>query len=83
MCVCVCVCVYVLVFDMCVCVCVCVCVCDMHVCVCVCVHQVALMDLVPADKERGLETPVWDEYKKLVNSAEGKEASLSLITMHP
>ena len=41
------------------------------------------MDLVPADKERGLETPVWDEYKKLVNSAEGKEASLSLITMHP
>lgn len=36
-------------------------------------HQVALMDLVPNDKERGLKTPVWDEYKLIVNRAEGHE----------
>ena len=31
------------------------------------------MDLVPSDKARGLQTPVWAEYKKIVNAAEGKE----------
>ena len=31
------------------------------------------MDLVPNDKERGLKTPVWDEYKLIVNRAEGHE----------
>ena len=35
--------------------------------------QAALMDLVPNDKARGLKTPVWDEYKKLMKAAEGKE----------
>ena len=32
-----------------------------------------LMDLVPDDKARGLKTPVWDEYKRIINQAEGKE----------
>lgn len=31
------------------------------------------MDLVPGDKAKGLKTPVWDVYKKLMNDAEGKE----------
>lgn len=30
------------------------------------------MDLVPDDKKRGLETPVWEEYKTIINEAEGK-----------
>ena len=30
------------------------------------------MDLVPNDKARGLKTPVWDEYKIIINKAEGK-----------
>lgn len=25
-----------------------------------------LMEMVPSDKERGLKTPVWDEYKKIL-----------------
>ena len=32
--------------------------------------QVALMDLVPSDKALGLATPVWDEYAKIINSAD-------------
>ena len=28
-----------------------------------------LMDLVPDDKTKGLKTPVWDEYKKILNQA--------------
>ena len=28
---------------------------------------------MPDDKARGLKTPVWDEYKKIINDAEGKE----------
>ncbi|XP_065882697.1 fucose mutarotase-like [Dysidea avara] len=39
----------------------------------------ALMDLVPNDKARGLKTPVWDEYKKLMNAAEGKEIKVNMI----
>ena len=35
--------------------------------------QVLLMDLVPEDKVRGLKTPVWDEYKRIINEAEGKQ----------
>ncbi len=35
--------------------------------------QVKLMDLVPDDKKRGLQTPIWGEYKKIVNAAEGKD----------
>lgn len=30
------------------------------------------MDLVPNDKQRGLKTPVWEEYKAIINAAEGK-----------
>ena len=33
------------------------------------------MDLVPDDKAKGLKTPVWDEYRKIVNQAEGKLVS--------
>lgn len=31
------------------------------------------MQVVPDDKARGLKTPVWDEYKKIVDEAEGKK----------
>lgn len=31
------------------------------------------MDLVPEDKQRGLKTPIWDEYKAIIKEAEGKE----------
>ncbi|XP_065882700.1 fucose mutarotase-like [Dysidea avara] len=37
------------------------------------------MDLVPNDKARELKTPVWDEYKKLMNAAEGKEIKVNMI----
>ena len=48
------------------------------------------MDRVPDDKKRGLKTPVWDEYKAIVNKAEGKEVgqplpphTLTLYLTHP
>ena len=31
------------------------------------------MEMVPGDKAKGLETPIWEEYKKIVNDAEKKE----------
>ena len=31
------------------------------------------MQLVPSDKEKGLKTPIWDQYKAIINEAEGKE----------
>ena len=31
------------------------------------------MEMVPDDKAKGLETPIWEEYKKIVNDAEKKE----------
>ena len=37
------------------------------------------MDMVPNDKARGLKTPIWDEYKKLMNDSEGKEVKLFCI----
>ena len=40
---------------------------------------VLLMDLVPDDKARGLKTPVWDEYKKIINDAEGKQIQVELL----
>ncbi|CAI8002520.1 Fucose mutarotase [Geodia barretti] len=40
---------------------------------------VMLMDLVPDDKKRGLKTPVWDEYKSIINRAEGKVVQVELI----
>lgn len=33
------------------------------------------MEMVPDDKARGLKTPIWDDYKKLMNDSEGKEVS--------
>lgn len=30
-----------------------------------------LMELVPDDKAKGLKTPVWDEYKKIINEVKG------------
>lgn len=40
------------------------------------------MDLVPEDKKRGLKTPVWDEYKAIINAAEGREVSPSAAGTH-
>ena len=40
---------------------------------------VMLMDPTEADKARGVKTPIWDEYKKLVNESEGKTVGVSLI----
>lgn len=37
--------------------------------------QVLLMDLVPDDKAAGLQTPVWTEYKQIINAAEEREVS--------
>ena len=31
------------------------------------------MEMVPDDKAKGMKTPIWDEYKKIVNDAEKKE----------
>lgn len=39
------------------------------------------MDLVPEDKQRGLKTPIWDEYKEIIKEAEGKEVG-PLVTSH-
>ncbi len=38
------------------------------------------MDLVPSDKMKALKTPVWDEYKKIINQAEGKIVSVAMIS---
>ena len=38
-----------------------------------------LMDPTEADKARGVKTPIWDEYKKLVDESEGKIVGVSLI----
>ena len=40
---------------------------------------VALMDPVPNDKAKGLKTPIWDDYKKIVNESEGKEIEVELV----
>jgi len=37
------------------------------------------MALVPSDKEKGLKTPVWDEYKSIVNHAEGREVGVAVM----
>ena len=37
------------------------------------------MNLVPGDKEKGLKTPVWDEYKTIINKAEGKQVLTCII----
>ena len=38
------------------------------------------MDLVPNDKAKGLKTPVWDEYKKIINAEEGIEVGTDTCT---
>ena len=40
---------------------------------------VALMDPVLNDKAKGLKTPIWDDYKKIVNESEGKEIEVELV----
>ncbi len=37
------------------------------------------MDLVPSDKARDLKTPVWDDYRKIINQAEGKIVSIAMM----
>jgi len=41
--------------------------------------SVAGMDLVPSDKESGLKTPVWDEYRKILKESEGKEVKIEFV----
>lgn len=63
--------------------------CNNYYRVVLCVHhlthrrlvQVMLMDLVPEDKLGGLETPVWGEYKAIINEAEGREVSSRSLTL--
>lgn len=31
------------------------------------------MEMVPDDKAKGMKTPIWEEYKKIVNDAEKQE----------
>ena len=33
-------------------------------------HVVMLMQLVPEDQAKGLKTPVWEEYKSIVNQVQ-------------
>ncbi|WP_018758007.1 RbsD/FucU family protein [Paenibacillus terrigena] len=39
-------------------------------------HPVALMDLVPGDN---VETPIWDEYRAIVQRHEGQDVSFEMI----
>ena len=41
------------------------------------------MELVPSDKAAGLKTPVWDEYRAIINKAEGKEVYVVCSSMYP
>ena len=38
------------------------------------------MEMVPDDKAKGMKTPIWEEYKKIVNDAEKKEVGLALAS---
>ncbi|XP_069140686.1 fucose mutarotase-like [Argopecten irradians] len=42
-------------------------------------RPIALMDLVPSDKQRGLQTPVWETYKTIANKHEGKQVDVQLV----
>lgn len=35
------------------------------------------MEMVPDDKAKGMQTPIWEEYKKIVNDAEKKEVYIT------
>lgn len=39
--------------------------------------QVALMDKVPEDKAKGLQTPIWTEYQVIVDNMEGTQVCLA------
>ena len=40
---------------------------------------VGLMQVVPDDVKRGLKPPVWNEYRSIVNKAEGREVEFEMI----
>jgi len=40
---------------------------------------VALMDLVPSDKERSLDVPVWSSYQEICNKAAGSQVSMEKV----
>lgn len=40
---------------------------------------VSLMDLVPSDKAKGLKTPVWDEYKTIIDKHEQQKIQVELV----
>ncbi|XP_033756739.1 fucose mutarotase-like [Pecten maximus] len=42
-------------------------------------RPIALMDLVPSDKQRGLQTPVWEKYKAISYKHEGKQVDVQLV----
>lgn len=43
-------------------------------------YQVALMDLVPSDKEKGEQAPpIWAEYKDILNAAEKKTVQIEMM----
>jgi L-fucose mutarotase len=42
-------------------------------------HPAMLMQLVPSDQAKGLQTPVWNIYQKIINEAEGREVTFEMI----
>lgn len=38
----------------------------------------AVMDLVPSDKEKGLQTPIWNHYESLLLKADCKKALMKM-----
>lgn len=42
-------------------------------------RPMALMDLVPSDKQKGLQTPVWEHYKAIAFKHQGKQISVQLV----
>ncbi|XP_052568995.1 fucose mutarotase isoform X3 [Peromyscus californicus insignis] len=41
-------------------------------------QMVAVMELVPSDKERGLQTPIWNRYESLLLKADCKKALMKI-----
>ncbi|XP_043237964.1 fucose mutarotase-like [Amphibalanus amphitrite] len=42
-------------------------------------EPVMLMAPVPADQDRGVETPIWDTYRTLLDEAEGPRVEIDLL----
>ncbi|BFZ01928.1 hypothetical protein BsWGS_04968 [Bradybaena similaris] len=42
-------------------------------------YPVARMDLVPSDKDKGLKTPIWDEYKQILDKAENQKVKIEFV----